>query len=303
MSTYLIADIGACHDGDMGRMVEACDVAHTVGVNALKFQWTSDPRQMARRRGSAEADGYVEVYAKYLAWPSHRHWDLAAQCRSFGIDYMCTAFLEQDISVVAPHVARFKVASFEASDVRFLAAHAPFGKPVIVSTGMMTEQEISDALFRSNWPDAYHDDGSEGLSPSEKRIREYRDMCIYVLHCVSAYPAPVAQLNLSVLWRSDSEDDERVVFDGLSDHSAPSFTWTGALAVAAGATIVEAHLRLDDTNQKNPDYSHAMTPAQFSDYVKHIRFVETCVGTGDAGQFGPQPCEQPMMAYRVRGQV
>ena len=84
--------------------------------------------------------------------------------------------------------------------------------------------------------------------------------------------------------------------DGLSDHSR--HRWMGALAVAAGAEIIEAHLRLDDTDPENPDFATAFTPAEFADYVRNIRFAEAALGDG---QKRLQDCERPMAEYRVRG--
>src|SRR3990167_2372973 len=122
MRTYCIADIGANHDGQYARMLEAIDEAKHAGCDCAKFQWVSDPVRMAKRRGRAYADGYAEVYARYLAWPAKWHEDLAAHCRHRGIDYMATVFLPEDVAVVASHVRHAKIASFEAEDVELWRA-------------------------------------------------------------------------------------------------------------------------------------------------------------------------------------
>lgn len=82
--------------------------------------------------------------------------------------------------------------------------------------------------------------------------------------------------------------------DGLSDHSRHALT--GALAVAAGATIVEAHLRLDDTPAENPDYAVAFSPSEFTQYVKNIRDAEVMLGTG---RKEIQACEHEMLSFKV----
>lgn len=277
MSVYVIADIGACHDGNRGAMDLAIREALAVGVNALKFQWTSDPRRMAHRRGRAEQDGYAAIYDRYLKWPESWHRELAEECRSAGIDYMCTVFLPDDVAVVAPYVSRFKVASFEALDDAFIRAHVGFEKPILVSTGMLTDGQAHALQRGHTYP-------------------------LTLLHCVSAYPTPVAELNLGVFRPRDYGEqydaDVFCLYDGFSDHSDPTFTWTGALAVAAGAQVVEAHLRLDGTDPANPDFAHAMAPRQFADYVRHIRFAETCLGDGEKRLM---PCEAAMAQYRVAG--
>lgn len=107
------------------------------------------------------------------------------------------------------------------------------------------------------------------------------------LHCTSAYPAPLESLNLARLYN----------VEGLSDHSAPEFTWIGALAVAAGAEIIETHIRSEHCRSENPDFAVARNPRQLADYVRHIRFAETALGTRQAGA---HPVEVEMQQFRVR---
>ena len=84
---------------------------------------------------------------------------------------------------------------------------------------------------------------------------------------------------------------------GFSDHSLPSLTQTGALAVAAGAEYIEAHLRHSVTESDNPDRDHAMTKEQFLDYVDQIRGAEIAIGVA---RKEPQRCEKIMEQYRVK---
>ncbi len=279
MSAYVIADIGACHDGSYDKMLRACRAASAAGVNALKFQFTSDPLQMARRRGRAADDGYAEIYERYLYWPAKQLACLAKECRHMGLDFMCTAFLPADVAVVAPHVKHFKVASFEADDQELVAAYleplrsGPADRLLMVSLGMGAEARHLPKTFRHSYT----------------QLAKVR-----TLRCVSSYPAPAEALQLAAFWPHGYDCDP--AFHGLSDHTDPVLTWTGALAVAAQAKIVEAHLRLLETDTQNPDYPHAMTPAQFAEYVRNIRFAERCLGDGT---LGAQPCEEAMMRYRV----
>jgi sialic acid synthase SpsE len=220
---------------------------------------------MAKRRGQAYADGYAEVYAKYLAWPSKWHEELATHCKHRGIDYMATVFLPEDVAVIAPYVNTFKLASFESADDAMWKAIAPYTR-------------------------ALHDPkrAIASLGFGQEREQRWRGGTVSWLHCVSAYPAPIASLELARIHADD--------LDGFSDHSDPALTHTGAWAVMAGATIIEAHLRLDGTDQANPDYPHAMTPRQFAEYVAHIRFAEQCLGDGEKRL---QDCERAMARYRV----
>lgn len=263
MTTFVIAEAGSCHSGSLATAKHLIRAAAEAGANACKFQFWSDADRLADRRHVP--DEYREVYRRFalpVAWLP----ELAATCGALFIEFMATAYLPEDLPTLAPFIKRWKIASFEASDREFIAAHAPYGKPLIISTGMMTGRPPCVAGVSVAW-----------------------------LHCVSAYPAPIDSLNLAVL-RSG-------LYDGFSDHSAPNLTWTGALSVAALGcedAIIEAHLRLDDTDPANPDYPHAMTPRQFGDYVRAIRFAEKCLGSGEKRC---QPCEENMRQYRVGGGV
>jgi len=163
MSTFIIAEIGSAWR--FGRSnaqhhrnaLEAIDVAKQCGANAIKFQWTSDPRAMEKRRKVKR--GSYDI----LAWP--REWleDFHEACALRKIEFMVTVFLEKDVPVIAPYVSRFKVASLESEDHELIACMREFKKEVIVSHGA----------------------SSGGLLPRVKN-----------LHCTAAYPASAETLNL-----------------------------------------------------------------------------------------------------------
>ena len=174
-----------------------------------------------------------------------------------GIEFMTTVFHTAYLPVVAPFVKRWKVASFEAGDGEFLDAILAYRQPVIVSNAR---------------------DG---------RISARFDARCNVLHCVAAYPAPVDEMNLAVIrepWCA-----------GLSDHSR--HVMTGALAVAAGAKIVEVHFRAADTDPANPDYAVSLSPDELTQYIGNIRLAEAAMGSGVKAM---QPSEQPWARYAVR---
>jgi sialic acid synthase SpsE len=260
----VIAEIGSCHDGSIEKAHRLIVAAKDAGADVAKFQFWSNADRLAQRRG---AEAYREIYRRYQM-PAEWLPELHAYCDAVGIEFMTTVYLPEDVGVVAPFVNRFKVASFEAADPKLQAALGAIDNPVIVSSGMRDETEVWRLM--DEWLDACRD--------------------VSWLHCVSSYPAPVDALNLRVI------SDREFAF-GFSDHSEPTLTWTGALAVAAGAPIVEAHLRLDDTDIENPDAPHAMDPRQFREYVRHIRFAETALGDGNKRLM---PCEAPMTAYKVK---
>jgi N,N'-diacetyllegionaminate synthase len=267
-TTLVIAEPGCTAEGDKATMLRLLETAHQCGANVWKPQWTSDPVQMCERRHIGPDHpkrAYYEAAYRWLAWPVEWHAEFGARCRALGMEYACTAFLPQDVATVAPFVDYLKISSFEAMDSampRIVMDGAGFDpSEVIVSTGM---------LDRDDAPEWY------GAN---------------MLHCVSAYPAPIGAMNLRVL-----EYDKYAAsdFDGLSDHSRHLLT--GAVAVGAGAAIIETHYRLDTCHPTNPDYAVAFTPAEFTQYVKNIRDAEAMMGDGVKKR---QPCEEWAVPYRV----
>lgn len=271
-STFVIAECGSCHGNDLVHALELVEAVRESGADCAKFQFWSNADRLADRRKVPEH--YREIYRRYQmpeSWlPVLKE---ACDARSVWtrglrpIELMVTCYLAEDIAVVAPFVDRFKVSSFEAEDETFLTAHRRFHKPVIVSCGMQDAKDV--------W------------SLADVCLELFADSSL--LHCVSAYPvSDVAAMTLSVL-RGESP------FQGLSDHSRHPLM--GALAVAAGAEIVEAHIRLEKTCASNPDYATALTPSEFAEYVRNIRFAEQVMGSGEKRL---QECERPMAAYRVQ---
>lgn len=272
-SVFLIAEIGSSHDGSLDRAKRLIDVAMEAGCSAAKVQFWSDASRLAARRHAPELE---PVYRRYQI-PAFWLDELARYCGN-RIEFMATVYLPGDLPLVAPHVRRWKIASFEATDRAFLLAHLPYDKPLVISTGMMTAADVREL---DEWLMDYDD-----LPPEV-----YCDTAL--LHCTSAYPCPLDQANLGAIrWLKEWW----VGPVGLSDHTA--YEWTGALAVAAGAAVIEIHVRLDDTDPANSDYPHSLMPEQLRAYVEHVRLAERMMGSGKKA---PQPAEAAMMRYRTGG--
>lgn len=281
---YVVAEAGSCGDGSLGKMQALISVAADVGADAVKFQWTSSARKMTRRR-HAKGTGYGKHYKDMLQWPAQWHEQLALTAQQRGVDYMCTVYLPEDVEVITPYVSTYKISSFEYGDTDLVDAMDP-QKQVFLSTGMVDRDNLGFA-FRY----------------SADRVK--------LLHCVSAYPAPLDSVNLSVLGSRWTLDDvyegahmstglvahrDEVVFDGFSDHTSPNYVSSGALAVAAGANILEAHLKLATTDPNNPDFPHAMTDAQFASYTANVRDASRIMGSPTKAR---QPAEDVMSSFRV----
>jgi sialic acid synthase SpsE len=260
MSVFIIAEVGSAWvftddwKKNYNHALRAISIAADAGCSACKFQWTSDPVRMAERR-HVERSTYWR-----LSWPQVWHQAFATECTKSGIEYMCTAYLEADVVAIAPHVQRFKIASLEMNDFGLQTAMVNYGKPVYVSTGCHVE--LPPLFMKYN---------------------------VHLLHAVSAYPAPLMELNLAAI-----DGHRGGQYEGFSDHSANVLT--GAVAVAAGATILEVHFRLRNTPPANPDFAHSHPPDQLREYAQNVRAAELMLGDGVKRI---QPSEEPLLKHRV----
>ena len=266
MSAFVVAEAAGCHDGDLRKALRLVRLAHEVGADAVKFQWLSSPERLAARRRALK---YLPAY-RTLAFPLAWFPLLASFCDAVGVEFMCTAYLPEDVPTVAEYVRRFKVSSFEALDRHFVCSHAEFRKPLIISAGMGADVR---GVLRA-YGAAY------GAAAAEARVD--------VLYCVSAYPCPTDQICLRKLRFGG------VIYGGLSDHTRHPLT--GAVAVAAGARIVEFHARLEDTSTGNADFAVARPPAEAAEYVRNIRAAEELLGREDGGM---APAEVGMLLHRA----
>jgi len=264
--TFIIAEagsswqIGLRQSGRLAHAIKCIKVAKHCGADACKFQWTSQPTEMAKRRHMTNPGAYA-----HLAWPEKWLHILAAECEQESIEFMCTVFLPVDVETIAPLVKRLKVASLEAGSKTFCQVCVDTKKPVLISTGAAFMETFRDRHANLGW-------SSWGN--------------VKVLHCIAAYPAPIEQMNLSCILRQGMH--------GLSDHSGDLLT--GALAVAAGAEIIEVHFRLWNTPQANPDYKHSHDPHGLGDYIDNIRKAELMLGDGVKKV---EDCERPMLKHLV----
>ena len=268
MNTYLIAEMGSSWlfgrtiDGQRKHGIELIQAAATCGAKAVKTQWTSDHRKMERRRKVAEGS-YTG-----LQWPIEWHQGFAGEAHRLGMEYIVTVFLPCDVKAVYPHVDRFKVASLEFRSASLRKALAKQSKPVIYSTGVCASHDISESIMSS----AY-------------KINDH------LLYCTASYPCPAEEMNLAAMRVYGFANS----YDGLSDHSR--HVVTGAFAVMRGATIVEAHIRLNETPRTNPDYGHSLAPWEFAIYADNILLAETMLGDGNKKI---EKGERALMKHRVR---
>lgn len=270
MRTFVIVEAGSCHDGDLEKAQRLIALAKEAGADAVKFQFWSEADHLAKRRHVADDDPIRDHYKRYRL-PAEWLPILRRGAEKHGLGFLCTAYLPEDVATVAPLVSIFKVASFEAADRELLDAHRPFldDHELLVSDGGRERDVLAPTL--------------KVFTRNRERKR------VHLLHCVSAYPSPIEELNLSILRRG---------YAGFSDHSGNALV--GALAVAVvgpGPLILEVHAKLTDTDTANPDagaFAHA--PDSLVSYIENVRLAEASLGDGKKRI---QPSEQPFTKYRV----
>jgi N,N'-diacetyllegionaminate synthase len=260
MSALLIAEIGPNHNGDLDIALLMVQRLAGSGADAIKFQlaqpeavYSADAFKASYQVENDGAGSVIEM-SRRLQLTRTAHQRLYAACAAVGIPYLCTAFDLGSLEFLdrVLDVPRFKIASGELLSIDMLEYMAGRGKPVILSTGMATFEEISAALrvLRAG-----------GLSD------------ITLLHCVSNYPAPHADMNLLAMPELGREFGCRF---GFSDHSLGAESCLAA--VALGATIIEKHVTLDKS-MPGPDHKASATIEEFSELVASVRRVEATLGS------------------------
>jgi sialic acid synthase SpsE len=244
------------------RLAEALiDVAADAGCDAVKFQTYRSESVYVPNAGESsylESAGITEPISEVfrdLEMPYELIPHLAARCLEREIEFMSTPFSPSDLEAIDPHVRRHKIASFEITDLRLLQDVARTAKPVILSTGASTLEEIEIAIRILR-------DG--GVGP------------ICLLQCTSSYPAAPQSMNLGVLPMLAERFGVEV---GLSDHSLDPAVAPVA-AVALGATVIEKHFTLH-RSLPGPDHAFAITPEELRHLVESVRLAEVMRGSAE----------------------
>lgn len=259
---FVIAEAGVNHNGDITVALQLCDAAKKAGADAVKFQTFRAEDLVVRGAPTAEyqarqtGDQDQFLMLERLELSEAQHQKIKAHCDAIGIEFFSTPFSVDAVNMLVKlGVKRLKLSSGELTH-RALVEHAAATQlPLLMSTGMGTMEEISEALA---WV---------------KAARGHLQGVV-VLHCTSAYPAPDGTLNLLAM---NSMARDLDVATGYSDHSlgieAP------LAAVALGARVIEKHLTLDQ-KMRGPDHSASLEPEEFARMVQGIRRVSAMLGDG-----------------------
>ena len=274
--TYIIAEMSANHAGSKKRAIEIIHAAKEAGADAIKIQTYTpdtitidcDNKFFQIKKGTWSGENLYELYGKaYTPWEWQA--DLKKEAEKIGLDFFSTPFDKSSVDFLESiGVTFYKISSFELVDIPLIKYVASKHKPIILSTGMATLSEISEAV------DAIKSEGNNDFA---------------LLRCASAYPAITDDMNLATMQNMAETFNCPV---GLSDHSMGSI---GAVtAVALGGSIIEKHFCID-RKIENPDSSFSMTKEEFSNMVKDIRQSEKAIGKI---KYGPTNQESSNLAFR-----
>lgn len=286
--TYIIAEAGVNHNGSLAMARKLIDAAAKAGADAVKFQTFraealvsgSAPKAAYQKRTTGSSGSQFQMLKK-LELDEAAHRALASHCRSRGIQFLSTPFDEESIELLDQRIGvpLIKVSSGEITNGPLLLSAARTGKPIILSTGMSTLNEVRMALEVIAF--GYTAKGTQRPSRAALRAafrspagRRSLARNVTVLHCTTEYPAPVGDVNLRAM---DTLRDAFGLPVGLSDHTEGIII--PAAAVARGASIIEKHFTLD-RNLPGPDHRASLEPEELGSMVRAIRATEQALGSG-----------------------
>ena len=267
---FIIAELSANHNGSLETALETIKAAKRAGADAIKLQtYTADTLTIDSQKedfliksGSIwDGKSFHSLYqSAYTPWEWHQALFECAKeegliCFSSPFDPTAVDFLEN------LNIPAYKIASFEITDVPLIKYVASKGKPIILSTGIATEEDIALAL------EACRSVGNEDIA---------------ILKCTSSYPAPIEEANMAMIADFKTRFGVEV---GMSDHTMGSIVQV--VATCFGAKIIEKHFILD-RSIGGPDASFSMDEKEFGEMVNQVRLAESAIGAVDYSLTGKQ---------------
>jgi N-acetylneuraminate synthase len=249
MGVLIIAEAGMNHDGSLGNAIRMAEVAAEAGADAIKFQLHDAAAETTRE---APSPPYFQQesrwdYFERTAFTDDQWLTLKDACDAAQVDFLCSVFsLEALERLEQLGVARHKIPSGEVTNLELVRAAAATGKPVLLSSGMSSWEELDAAV-------------------------EAAGELVTVLQCTSEYPTPPERVGLNVLAELRERYGKPV---GLSDHTVGPYA--SLAAVALGAAVVEKHFTLS-REMYGPDAALALEPDELEDLVEGIREIEAMI--------------------------
>ena len=256
---YVIAEAGLNHNGSIDLAKKLIDVAHEAGANAVKFQKrtvnklaTKDVLYAKDQRFPDFGNTYKEI-REHLEFNFEQYKELKIYSENKGMDFIVTAFDKEAVDFLDHlKVNVIKIASHSLTNIDLLEYLAKSGKKIIMSTGMAQLEEIDTAvnIFKKNHSN------------------------LILMHCVSAYPTPLKECNLSMI------DKLRKRYSLPVGYSGHEIGWLPTtIAAGMGAKAVERHYTLDK-NMVGFDHKISLEPNELKKMVEDIRLIESIKGTG-----------------------
>ncbi|MCD4760110.1 N-acetylneuraminate synthase family protein [archaeon] len=253
---FIIAEAGVCHDGDIEKAKKLIDIAKDAGVDVVKFQtWLTEElclqdtkKAEYQEELTGEGESQFDMIKKLeLSYEDFK--ELKQYCDEKGIIFMSTPDEETSAEFLANtiHVPAIKVGSGELTNLSYMGFLASFNKPLIVSTGMGTIEEIKAA---------------------QKQIYNKNNQNVVFLHCTTDYPTRLEDVNLNAMLTMKKQLRTLV---GYSDHTEGIYV--PLVAAALGATIIEKHFTYDRMAY-GPDHKASLSPDQLKEMVQEIRTLE-----------------------------
>lgn len=270
MRTFVIAEIGVNHNGKLPLALDLVEAAALAGAQAAKFQTfradaitAPNTETVAYQKTAAGAqDQHAMLKSLELSPEDHR--TVAALCSELGIEFMSTAFDRQSLDLLCDiGIRRIKVPSGEVTNIPYLEDCARRGLPIVLSTGMADLEEVGTAVSVLR---------QSAVPPSQPDPMGLADLTI--LHCTSAYPTRVEDVNLLAMATMGRELGVDV---GYSDHTQGIFV--PPIAVAMGARVIEKHITLDRT-LPGPDHAASLEPGELKAMMRAIAEAELLRGDG-----------------------
>lgn len=284
----VIAEAGVNHDGSLEKALELVDLAAEAGADIVKFQTFKADRLVINAAPKAnyqlrQTDAGESQYGmlKRLELDAAMHMALAARCAERGIEFLSTAFDVESLKFLIDEIGikRVKIPSGDATNGPLLQAAARSGLPILLSTGMCSLAEVSQAValiaFVVANPEKTPDRAS--LAELERNAAAWPDLRdrLTLLHCTTEYPAPIDEVHLRAM---DRMRDAFSVSVGFSDHTEGAAV--SLAAVARGATVIEKHFTLSRT-LPGPDHAASLEPEELNGMVRDIRIIEKALGEAD----------------------
>lgn len=263
MNTLIIAEAGVNHNGDMELARQLIDIAADAGADIVKFQTfkadrlvTVHARKADYQTQTTDADESQHAMIRRLELSREMHAELIAHCRSRGIAFFSTGFDIDSLEMLDEFgMDRYKIPSGEITNLPYLRHVGKYGKPIILSTGMATLDEVGATLRVLE----------EAGTPRDR---------ITVLHCNTEYPTPMRDVNLRAMVTLRETFGVTV---GYSDHTLG--IEVPIAAVALGAAVIEKHFTLS-RSLSGPDHKASLEPEELKAMVAAIRNIEQALGDG-----------------------